>query len=51
MAELAGYQDINSVIGLTLTEQMRNMKAKVVGVIENVKLAPHGNKYYLCHST
>ncbi|PAJ75954.1 ABC transporter permease [Pseudoalteromonas sp. NBT06-2] len=38
MAELAGYQDINSVIGLTLTEQMRNMKAKVVGVIENVKI-------------
>ncbi len=38
MAELAGYQDIDSVIGLTLTEEMRNMKAKIVGVIENVKI-------------
>ena len=39
MAELAGYQDIDSVIGLTLIEpSINNMKAKVVGVIENVKI-------------
>ncbi|MCI2284770.1 FtsX-like permease family protein [Colwellia sp. MSW7] len=38
MAELAGYQDLDSVIGLTLIEPRRNMKAKVVGVIENVKI-------------
>ncbi|MFT5756863.1 MAG: putative ABC transport system permease protein [Alteromonadaceae bacterium] len=38
MAELAGYQDVDSVIGLTLIEPMRNMKAKVIGVIENVKI-------------
>jgi putative ABC transport system permease protein len=38
MAELAGYQDVNEVIGLTLTEPRRNMKAIVVGVIENIKI-------------
>ena len=38
MAELAGYQDLDSVIGLILIEPRRNMKAKVVGVIENVKI-------------
>lgn len=38
MVELAGYQDVNSVIGLTLKEQRRNITAKVVGVIENVKI-------------
>jgi putative ABC transport system permease protein len=39
MAELAGYQDVNSVIGLTLiAPSFNNMKAKVVGVIENVKI-------------
>jgi len=39
MAELAGYQDVDSVIGLTLIEpSINNMKAKVVGVIENVKI-------------
>lgn len=39
MAELAGYQDLNAVIGLTLIEPMlNNMKAKIVGVIENVKI-------------
>jgi putative ABC transport system permease protein len=39
MAELAGYQDLDSVIGLTLmVPNYGNMKAKVVGVIENVKI-------------
>ncbi|MBL4942228.1 MAG: ABC transporter permease [Colwellia sp.] len=39
MAELAGYQDLDSVIGLTLiVPRFNNMKAKVVGVIENVKI-------------
>jgi len=39
MAELAGYQNLESVIGLTLIEpRYNNMKAKVVGVIENVKI-------------
>jgi putative ABC transport system permease protein len=39
MAELAGFQDVDSVIGLTLIEPgLNNMKAKVVGVIENVKI-------------
>ena len=39
MVELAGYQDLESVIGLTLIERRYdNMKAKIVGVIENVKI-------------
>jgi putative ABC transport system permease protein len=39
MAELAGYSDVESVIGLTLIEpSLNNMKARVVGVIENVKI-------------
>jgi len=38
MVELAGYGDIESVIGLSLIEPRRNIKAKVVGVIENVKI-------------
>jgi putative ABC transport system permease protein len=39
MAELAGYQDVDSVIGLTLIAPgFNNMKAKVVGVVENVKI-------------
>jgi len=38
MAELAGYQDLDSVIGLTLIEPKHDLKAKVVGVIENVKI-------------
>jgi len=39
MAELAGYQDLESVVGLTLiVKNHGNMKAKVVGVIENVKI-------------
>jgi len=39
MVELAGYQDLKSVIGLTLIEpRYNNMRAKVVGVIENVKI-------------
>jgi putative ABC transport system permease protein len=39
MAELAGYQDLASVIGLTLiVKNHGGMKAKVVGVIENVKI-------------
>jgi len=39
MAELAGYQDVESVVGMTLiVPNHGNMKAKVVGVIENVKI-------------
>lgn len=38
MAELAGYQNMDTVIGLTLMANNNNMKAKVVGVIENVKI-------------
>ena len=39
MVELAGYQDLESVIGLTLVVSSRsNTTAKVVGVIENVKI-------------
>ena len=38
MAELAGYQNMDTVIGLTLMSNNNNMKAKVVGVIENVKI-------------
>ena len=38
MVELAGYQDLESVIGLTLTEPSYKLTAKVVGVIENVKI-------------
>ncbi|KGK00176.1 ABC transporter permease [Thalassotalea sp. ND16A] len=39
MVELAGYQDLDTVIGLTLIEpRYDNMKAKVVGVIEDVKI-------------
>ena len=39
MVELAGYQDLESVIGMTLiVPNHGNMKAKVVGVIENVKI-------------
>ncbi len=39
MVELAGYQNLESVIGLTLiVPGHNNMKAKVVGVIEDVKI-------------
>lgn len=39
MVELAGYQDLESVIGMTLIEpRYGNMKAKIVGVIDNVKI-------------
>jgi len=39
MAELAGYQDLDSVIGMTLiVPNHGNMKATVVGIIENVKI-------------
>jgi putative ABC transport system permease protein len=38
MAELAGYKTPESVVGLTLIEPRYNLTAKVVGVIENVKI-------------
>jgi len=39
MVELAGYQDLDSVIGLMLiAPRHRNMRAKVIGVVENVKI-------------
>ncbi|NQZ88261.1 MAG: FtsX-like permease family protein [Saccharospirillaceae bacterium] len=38
MMELAGYQDPESVIGLTLKEPRYELTAKVVGVIEDVKI-------------
>jgi putative ABC transport system permease protein len=39
MVELAGYQDLDSVIGMTILESgYNNMKVKIVGVIENVKI-------------
>lgn len=38
MAELAGYQTPESAVGLTLREPRYNLTAKVVGVIENVKI-------------
>jgi putative ABC transport system permease protein len=38
MVELAGYQNLESVIGLTLTEPSYKLTAKVVGVIDDVKI-------------
>ena len=38
MVELAGYQSPESVIGLTLKEPRYKLTAKVVGVIEDVKI-------------
>jgi putative ABC transport system permease protein len=38
MMELAGYQSPESVIGLILSEPSLKMTAKIVGVIENVKI-------------
>jgi putative ABC transport system permease protein len=38
MMELAGYEDPESVIGMTLMEPRYELLAKVVGVIENVKI-------------
>ncbi len=39
MVELAGYHDLDSVIGMTILEsRYNNMKVKIVGVIENVKI-------------
>jgi len=39
MVELAGYQDLDEVVGMTLiVPNHGNMKATVVGVIENVKI-------------
>ena len=38
MMELAGYQSPESVIGLMLSEPRLKMTAKIVGVIENVKI-------------
>jgi putative ABC transport system permease protein len=38
MLELAGYQSPESVIGLILTSTHVKIKAKIVGVIENVKI-------------
>jgi len=38
MVELAGYQDVSSVVGMTITAHSGRLKAKVVGVIEDVKI-------------
>ncbi|NQZ88258.1 MAG: FtsX-like permease family protein [Saccharospirillaceae bacterium] len=38
MVELAGYSDINSVLGMQLYAPDRKLTANIVGVIENVKL-------------
>ncbi len=38
MLELAGYQSPESVIGLTLIEPRYRLTAKIVGVVENVKI-------------
>ena len=38
MVKLAGYPSAESVIGLTLTEPRRNLTAKIVGVIDDVKI-------------
>ncbi|KGJ88201.1 ABC transporter permease [Colwellia psychrerythraea] len=38
MVELAGYPSPESVLGLTLTDTNFKLRAKVVGVIENVKI-------------
>jgi putative ABC transport system permease protein len=39
IVELAGYKDLEAVLGMTLTVPNHgNLKAKIVGVIENVKI-------------
>lgn len=38
MAELAGYTEMDQVVGMQLTVPRRNLTATVVGVIDNVKL-------------
>ena len=38
MAEMAGYQDMNAVVGMKLTIARLNMTATVVGVVDNVKI-------------
>ena len=38
MAELAGYSNLDDVIGLTLTSPRRNLSVKVVGVVEDIRL-------------
>lgn len=38
MVDIAGYPTLESVIGLTLFEPRYNLTAKVVGVVENVKI-------------
>ena len=38
MVELAGYQDVSSVVGMTITAYSGRLTAKVVGVIEDVKI-------------
>jgi putative ABC transport system permease protein len=38
MVELAGYSDINSVLGMQVYAPDRKLTANIVGVIENVKL-------------
>ena len=38
MVELAGYQDLESVVGMTLIKTSAQMSAKIVGVIDDVKI-------------
>jgi putative ABC transport system permease protein len=38
MVELAGYTDINSVLGMQLYATDRKLTANIVGVVENIKL-------------
>ena len=38
LAELAGYQDLQSAIGVTVTEPLRKVTGKIVGVVEDVKI-------------
>jgi putative ABC transport system permease protein len=38
LAELAGYQDLQSIVGVTVTEPLRKLTGKIVGVVENVKI-------------
>ena len=38
MAELAGYSNLDDVLGLTLTIPRRNLSVKIVGVVEDIRL-------------
>ena len=38
MAALAGYSDLSSVVGMTIKEHRYNLTARIVGVIEDIKI-------------